>query len=133
MIGLGQAVGRCVRSCHVLQTRCDIRFVRSQKSFPSATKLSGSERRVSLQRLFFPFLIFTSNLNSLDLNSSFASLFAAVYIPTTTPTTKMDVTKRNDVSIYCLSSGPTIPEWLGDRARRNLSKKDDAVRRRIEL
>ena len=45
----------------------------------------------------------------------------------------MDVTKRNDVSIYCLSSGPTIPEWLGDRARRNMSKKDEAVRRRIEL
>lgn len=45
----------------------------------------------------------------------------------------MDVTKRNDVSIYCLSSGPNIPEWMGERARRNLSKNDDAVRRRIEL
>eukprot|EP00429_Kryptoperidinium_foliaceum_P027044 CAMPEP_0176137888 /NCGR_PEP_ID=MMETSP0120_2-20121206/70023_1 /TAXON_ID=160619 /ORGANISM="Kryptoperidinium foliaceum, Strain CCMP 1326" /LENGTH=423 /DNA_ID=CAMNT_0017473779 /DNA_START=57 /DNA_END=1329 /DNA_ORIENTATION=+ len=45
----------------------------------------------------------------------------------------MNVQKRNDVSIYNLSSGPTIPEWLGDRARRNLSKRDEAVRRRIEL
>jgi ribosome biogenesis protein ENP2 len=52
---------------------------------------------------------------------------------TTTTTTTMNVQKRNDVSIYCLSSGPTLPEWLGDRARRNLSKKDEQIRRRIEL
>ncbi|KAL7567787.1 hypothetical protein ACA910_000539 [Epithemia clementina (nom. ined.)] len=45
----------------------------------------------------------------------------------------MNVQKRNGVSIYCLSSGPALPEWLGDRARRNLSKKDEAIRRRIEL
>lgn len=45
----------------------------------------------------------------------------------------MNVQKRNDCAIYCLSSGPTIPEWLGDRARRNLSKKDESIRRRIEL
>jgi ribosome biogenesis protein ENP2 len=45
----------------------------------------------------------------------------------------MNVQKRNDVSIYCLSSGPTLPEWLGDRAKRNLAKKDENVRRRIEL
>lgn len=45
----------------------------------------------------------------------------------------MNVQKRNDVSIYNLSSGPTLPEWLGDRARRNLSKRDEQVRRRIEL
>jgi ribosome biogenesis protein ENP2 len=45
----------------------------------------------------------------------------------------MNVQKRNDVSIYCLSSGTTIPEWLGDRGRRNLSKHDESVRRRIEL
>ena len=45
----------------------------------------------------------------------------------------MDVERRNDALIYCLSSGPTIPEWLGDRARRNLSKRDEAIRRRIEL
>ena len=26
-----------------------------------------------------------------------------------------------------------LPEWLGDRARRNLSKRDEQIRRRIEL
>mmetsp|Transcript_13621 Transcript_13621/g.31920 ORF Transcript_13621/g.31920 Transcript_13621/m.31920 type:complete len:788 (-) Transcript_13621:944-3307(-) len=45
----------------------------------------------------------------------------------------MNVQKRNDVTIYNLSSGPTLPEWLGDRARRNLSKRDEQIRRRIEL
>jgi ribosome biogenesis protein ENP2 len=45
----------------------------------------------------------------------------------------MNVQKRNDVTIYNLSSGPTIPEWLGDRAKRNLAKRDENIRRRIEL
>lgn len=45
----------------------------------------------------------------------------------------MNVQKRNDVTIYNLSSGPTLPEWLGERARRNLAKRDEQVRRRIEL
>lgn len=45
----------------------------------------------------------------------------------------MDVLKRNDALIYCLSSGPSVPEWMGERARRNLSKRDDSFRRRIEL
>ena len=45
----------------------------------------------------------------------------------------MNSQKRNDATIYCLSSGPTLPEWLGERARRNLSKRDEQVRRRIEL
>mmetsp|Transcript_39004 Transcript_39004/g.80982 ORF Transcript_39004/g.80982 Transcript_39004/m.80982 type:complete len:807 (-) Transcript_39004:104-2524(-) len=45
----------------------------------------------------------------------------------------MNVQKRNGVSIYCLSNGPSLPEWLGERARRNLSKNDEAIRRRIEL
>ena len=45
----------------------------------------------------------------------------------------MNVQKRNDATIYCLSSGPALPEWLGERARRNLSKRDEQVRRRIEL
>jgi ribosome biogenesis protein ENP2 len=48
-------------------------------------------------------------------------------------TCTMNVQKRNDVSIYCLSAGTTLPEWLGDRARRNLSKTNDSVRRRVEL
>lgn len=45
----------------------------------------------------------------------------------------MNVQKRNEALIYCLSSGPTIPEWLGERGRRNLSKRDESIRRRIEL
>ncbi|KAL3913911.1 MAG: hypothetical protein SGILL_006306 [Bacillariaceae sp.] len=45
----------------------------------------------------------------------------------------MNVQKRNDVTIYNLSSGPQLPEWLGERARRNLSKRDEGIRRRIEL
>eukprot|EP00538_Stauroneis_constricta_P004375 CAMPEP_0119565120 /NCGR_PEP_ID=MMETSP1352-20130426/29072_1 /TAXON_ID=265584 /ORGANISM="Stauroneis constricta, Strain CCMP1120" /LENGTH=803 /DNA_ID=CAMNT_0007613977 /DNA_START=33 /DNA_END=2441 /DNA_ORIENTATION=- len=45
----------------------------------------------------------------------------------------MNVQRRNDVAIYSLSSGPVLPEWLGDRARRNISKRDEQVRRRIEL
>ena len=45
----------------------------------------------------------------------------------------MNVQKRNGVSIYCLSAGAAIPEWLGDRARRNLSKTNESIRRRVEL
>jgi ribosome biogenesis protein ENP2 len=45
----------------------------------------------------------------------------------------MNVQKRNDVTIYNLSSGRTLPEWLGERARRNLAKRDEGIRRRIEL
>eukprot|EP00559_Dactyliosolen_fragilissimus_P002418 CAMPEP_0184864204 /NCGR_PEP_ID=MMETSP0580-20130426/14089_1 /TAXON_ID=1118495 /ORGANISM="Dactyliosolen fragilissimus" /LENGTH=880 /DNA_ID=CAMNT_0027362891 /DNA_START=49 /DNA_END=2688 /DNA_ORIENTATION=+ len=45
----------------------------------------------------------------------------------------MDVQERNATRTYSLSTGPAIPEWLGERARRNLSKRDSAIRRRIEL
>lgn len=45
----------------------------------------------------------------------------------------MNAQKRNDVTIYNLSSGRTLPEWLGERARRNLAKRDEGIRRRIEL
>jgi ribosome biogenesis protein ENP2 len=45
----------------------------------------------------------------------------------------MQVQRRQGVSVYCLSNGATIPEWLGDRAKRNLSKVDDRVRHRVEL
>ncbi|CAB9516204.1 Nucleolar protein 10 [Seminavis robusta] len=41
--------------------------------------------------------------------------------------------RKNDTSIYCLSTGAALPEWLGDRAKRNLSKRDESIRRRIEL
>ena len=44
----------------------------------------------------------------------------------------MDVLESK-TRIYSLSTGPTLPEWLGERARRNLSKRDSSVRRRIEL
>jgi ribosome biogenesis protein ENP2 len=45
----------------------------------------------------------------------------------------MIVQKRGDVSIYNLTAGPSLPEWASERARRNLSKKDEGIRRRIEL
>lgn len=40
---------------------------------------------------------------------------------------------RNGKQIYSLSTGPTLPEWLSERARRNLTKRDSAIRHRVEL
>lgn len=48
-------------------------------------------------------------------------------------TETMQVQRRQGVSVYCLSNGATVPEWLGDRAKRNLNKTDDGVRHRVEL
>ena len=45
----------------------------------------------------------------------------------------MEVQQRNDTRIYALSNGPNLPDWIGERARRNLSKRDSSIRRRIEL
>lgn len=45
----------------------------------------------------------------------------------------MEVQQRNDTRIYALSNGPNLPEWIGERARRNLAKRDSSIRRRIEL
>ena len=45
----------------------------------------------------------------------------------------MEVQQRNDTRIYALSNGPSLPEWIGERARRNLAKRDSSIRRRIEL
>ncbi len=45
----------------------------------------------------------------------------------------MEVQQRNSTKIYALSNGPTLPEWISERARRNLSKRDSNIRRRIEL
>ncbi|XP_075720001.1 nucleolar protein 10 isoform X1 [Rhinoderma darwinii] len=45
----------------------------------------------------------------------------------------MQVSNVNDVKIYNLSCGKSLPEWLSDRKRRALQKKDVDVRRRIEL
>jgi len=46
---------------------------------------------------------------------------------------KMNVTTRNGVSVYDLTAGAQLPEWLGDQAKRNLAKRDASIRRRIEL
>ncbi|XP_006012219.1 nucleolar protein 10 [Latimeria chalumnae] len=45
----------------------------------------------------------------------------------------MQVSSVNDVKIYNLSCGKSLPEWLSDKKRRALQKKDVDVRRRIEL
>lgn len=45
----------------------------------------------------------------------------------------MQVSNVNDVKIYSLSYGKSLPEWLSDRKKRALQKKDVDVRRRIEL
>ncbi|KAJ8289502.1 hypothetical protein GJAV_G00002060 [Gymnothorax javanicus] len=45
----------------------------------------------------------------------------------------MQVSNVNDVKIYNLSHGKSLPEWLSDRKKRALQKKDVDVQRRIEL
>ncbi|XP_004870017.1 nucleolar protein 10 isoform X1 [Heterocephalus glaber] len=45
----------------------------------------------------------------------------------------MQVSNLNEVKIYSLSCGKSLPEWLSDRKKRALQKKDVDVRRRIEL
>ncbi|GMR47917.1 hypothetical protein PMAYCL1PPCAC_18112, partial [Pristionchus mayeri] len=45
----------------------------------------------------------------------------------------MQVSKANDVKIYNLSAGKSVPEWLNDRQRRKLEQKNVEVRRRIQL
>jgi len=45
----------------------------------------------------------------------------------------MQVVSTNDVKIYNLSAGKSLPEWLTERRRRQLVKKDIDIRRRIEL
>jgi len=45
----------------------------------------------------------------------------------------MQVTATNDVKIYNLSVGKSMPEWLSERRRRKLVKQDIDLRRRIEL
>ena len=36
----------------------------------------------------------------------------------------MQILEANDVKIYNLSSGKSIPEWIADRKRRKLEQKD---------
>ncbi|XP_066554505.1 nucleolar protein 10 [Amia ocellicauda] len=45
----------------------------------------------------------------------------------------MQISSVNDVKIYNLSYGKSLPEWLSDRKKRALQKKDVDIRRRIEL
>ncbi|XP_012678932.2 nucleolar protein 10 [Clupea harengus] len=45
----------------------------------------------------------------------------------------MQVSTVNDVKIYNLSHGKSLPEWLSDRKKRALQKSDVDIQRRIEL
>uniref|UniRef100_A0AAQ6A094 Nucleolar protein 10 n=1 Tax=Amphiprion ocellaris TaxID=80972 RepID=A0AAQ6A094_AMPOC len=45
----------------------------------------------------------------------------------------MQISSVNDVKIYNLSHGKSLPEWLSDRRKRQLQKKDVDIQRRIEL
>ncbi|QQP37947.1 Nucleolar protein 10like [Caligus rogercresseyi] len=45
----------------------------------------------------------------------------------------MNVVRSNDVPIYDLTVGKSLPEWLDERKRRTLIKKNEHLRRRIEL
>uniref|UniRef100_A0A3Q3MAQ5 Nucleolar protein 10 n=1 Tax=Mastacembelus armatus TaxID=205130 RepID=A0A3Q3MAQ5_9TELE len=45
----------------------------------------------------------------------------------------MQISSVNDVKIYNLSHGKSLPEWLSDRKKRQLQKKDVDLQRRIEL
>lgn len=45
----------------------------------------------------------------------------------------MLVSQPNNVKVYNLSSGKSLPEWISDRKKRQLLKQDVELRRRIEL
>lgn len=45
----------------------------------------------------------------------------------------MEVSDPNNVKIYNLSAGKSLPDWLSDRKKRALQKKNVDIRRRIEL
>ncbi|EDV23405.1 uncharacterized protein TRIADDRAFT_50484 [Trichoplax adhaerens] len=45
----------------------------------------------------------------------------------------MQVSAPNDIKIYNLSAGKSLPEWLSERRRRSLVKRDIDLQRRIEL
>ena len=46
---------------------------------------------------------------------------------------KMQVANPNNIKIYNLSAGKSLPEWLSDRKKRSLQRQDGELRRRIEL
>ncbi|EYC11353.1 hypothetical protein Y032_0051g2164 [Ancylostoma ceylanicum] len=45
----------------------------------------------------------------------------------------MQVASINDVKIYNLSAGKSIPEWMNSEARRRAERKSIDVRRRVQL
>ncbi|XP_067679479.1 nucleolar protein 10-like [Haliotis asinina] len=45
----------------------------------------------------------------------------------------MQVSNPNNVKIYNLSAGKSLPDWLSDRKKRKLRKSDVDIQRRIEL
>ncbi|CAO4373839.1 unnamed protein product [Caenorhabditis nigoni] len=45
----------------------------------------------------------------------------------------MEVSTVNDVKIYNLSAGKSLPEWMSSRARRKLEQRNTDVRQRIQL
>ncbi|KAH0946862.1 hypothetical protein HN011_009455 [Eciton burchellii] len=45
----------------------------------------------------------------------------------------MQVSAPNNIKIYNLSAGKSLPEWLSEKKRRSLLKKNVDIRRRIEL
>ncbi|CAK8697880.1 unnamed protein product [Clavelina lepadiformis] len=45
----------------------------------------------------------------------------------------MQVSNPNNIKIYNLSCGKSLPEFISDKRKRSLLKKDDDLRRRIEL
>ncbi|GAB6029157.1 hypothetical protein CHUAL_004934 [Chamberlinius hualienensis] len=45
----------------------------------------------------------------------------------------MEVTSLNNINIYNLSAGKSLPDWLSERKRRALQKNDVGIRKRIEL
>lgn len=45
----------------------------------------------------------------------------------------MDVQERRSGKIYSLASTTNVPEWLSERSRRNLAKRDSQFRHRITL
>lgn len=45
----------------------------------------------------------------------------------------MEVKTVDNVNIYNLSCGKSLPDWLSERKRRMLQRKDVDIRRRIEL
>ena len=43
------------------------------------------------------------------------------------------VSITNNVKIYNLSVGRSLPDWISDRRKRKLVKEDEEIRSRIEL